>query len=476
MMLNDTQMQQLQALLQDLRHDQRLWLSGYLQGRLETGHAADGECGALPASARAGKLKIFYATETGNGKALALSAQKAFRTAGFTVSNSSVNRLTPADLAKAERAVFICSTHGEGDPPEASRRFFAALETAGENFSALSYTVLGLGDSIYASFCGAALRLDELLRKGGARQLAPPRLLDLDYQAHVPHWLQATVGLFGGGGGAPVTAVPARPAESLHGTSRLNPVRATVKCSINLNDTGSDRETRHLELVPEVPLAYTPGDSVGIMLDGDPDPPRLYSIASAPSAHPGEIHLVVVLAKYVREDGTLGYGKCSRYMCDLKAGDNVSLYVHANRLFNLPGTDQDAIMIGPGTGVAPFRSFVYERLEQGHTGRSWLLFGNPHQQCDFLYQSEWQEHMATGGLHKISLAFSRDSTEKVYVQHRLLEEADTLRSWVEGGAVIYVCGARDTMSVGVEQALSALLGNERLEALEESARYIKEVY
>jgi sulfite reductase (NADPH) flavoprotein alpha-component len=160
----------------------------------------------------------------------------------------------------------------------------------------------------------------------------------------------------------------------------------------------------------------------------------------------------------------------------LQAGDAVSLYIHANSLFNVPEPSQDAIMIGAGTGVAPYRGFVYERAEQGHTGRNWLVFGNPHQHCDFLYQAEWQEHLATDALHKISLAFSRDSARKIYVQHRLREEAEAVRDWVANGAVVYVCGAKAPMAVDVEATLTEILGAATLATMAEQGRYVKDVY
>lgn len=475
-MLSDEQKERLHAFLEELTSEQQQWLAGYLAGRLSLQATGSTTTDATTVTNTSLRVPIYFATETGNGKAIALATQKALRATGVKASNLALHSISIDDLEKVELAVFICSTHGEGDPPEACRSFFKTLATAELDLSGLQYRLLGLGDRAYASFCGAALQLHERLQTLGAKALAEPTLLDVDFANHVPSWIQQTVDALAQRETRQPTATPQPTLTTVRGTNRLDPVTATVKLMTDLNDEGSDRKTVHIELTPEVPLVYAPGDSVGIVLDDDPDPPRLYSIASSPEAHPDEIHLTVVLETFQLQDGSTGYGKCSQYLCNLRKGDSVRLYVHANHMFNLPQASQDAIMIGPGTGVAPFRSFVYERMEQGHQGRNWLIFGNPKQQLDFLYQSEWQEHLATDALHKISLAFSRDQPDKIYVQHRLREEADTLRTWVEGGAAIYLCGSKSPMGDDVELTLAELLGEERLQQMLTNETYIKEVY
>jgi sulfite reductase (NADPH) flavoprotein alpha-component len=143
-------------------------------------------------------------------------------------------------------------------------------------------------------------------------------------------------------------------------------------------------------------------------------------------------------------------------------------------------------MIGPGTGIAPFRSFVAERDATGATGRNWLFFGEQHFTTDFLYQTEWQNYYSTGALTKISLAFSRDQEEKLYVQHKLLQQAQEVFEWIKGGAYIYVCGNKEKMSVNVEKALLQIIAEQGklsetdahkfLEDLEVEGRYEKDVY
>jgi sulfite reductase (NADPH) flavoprotein alpha-component len=143
-------------------------------------------------------------------------------------------------------------------------------------------------------------------------------------------------------------------------------------------------------------------------------------------------------------------------------------------------------MIGPGTGVAPFRSFIYERSERDASGRNWLFFGDQHAHCDFLYQTEWQEHLAMETLSRLDLAFSRDQDKKTYVQDRLLEHGNELMEWVDNGAVIYICGSKDPMSKDVEKTIIKIISDKRcismnlaeefLAELEEQGRYLKDVY
>ncbi|MGN6165604.1 MAG: diflavin oxidoreductase [Flavisolibacter sp.] len=217
----------------------------------------------------------------------------------------------------------------------------------------------------------------------------------------------------------------------------------------------------------------------------DPITPRLYSIASSPSAHDGEIHLTVGKHNF-NVNGQWKNGLCSNYLSQLKEGDSFEFYIHKNHLFRLPAVDKDIIMIGPGTGIAPFRSFIAERDVAGADGRSWLFFGDQHFTTDFLYQTEWQNWLQTGALTKMNVAFSRDQDEKVYVQHKLLQHAAEVFEWIENGAYIYICGAKEPMSVDVENTLVQIIKEQRnhsdegaqqyLEHLKEEGRLVKDVY
>jgi sulfite reductase (NADPH) flavoprotein alpha-component len=217
----------------------------------------------------------------------------------------------------------------------------------------------------------------------------------------------------------------------------------------------------------------------------EPIAPRLYSIASSPAAHSGEIHLTVSRCRF-DVNGEKKYGLCSDYLSQLETGAGIDFYIHRNNLFRLPAEDKDVIMIGPGTGIAPFRSFIAERDAQGASGRNWLFFGEQHFVSDFLYQTEIQNYAETGVLQKVSLAFSRDQLEKIYVQHRMQQQAAELWQWLNGGAYLYVCGTKDPMSDDVEQTLLTIFEEQGakspaearhfLEQLQAEGRYLKDVY
>jgi len=216
-------------------------------------------------------------------------------------------------------------------------------------------------------------------------------------------------------------------------------------------------------------------------------PPRLYSIASSPLAHPGEVHLTVASVRY-QAHGLNRKGVASTCLADIwKKGDGVPVYTHENKNFRLPeSSDTPVIMVGPGTGVAPFRSFVEHRGALGHKGKSWLFFGDQRYTYDFLYQVEWQEHLSSGALNKLDVAFSRDQPEKVYVQNRMTERSKDLYAWLQDGAHFYVCGDASRMAHDVHEALISIVEKEGgksreaaeayVEELKKSKRYQRDVY
>jgi sulfite reductase (NADPH) flavoprotein alpha-component len=217
-----------------------------------------------------------------------------------------------------------------------------------------------------------------------------------------------------------------------------------------------------------------------------PLPPRAYSIASSRKEVGDEAHLLIAAVRY-ESHGRARNGVASTHAADrLRAGSAVKIRVKPNRHFRLPDAASDIVMVGPGTGVAPFRAFVQERRAVGATGRNWLFFGDRHYTHDFLYQLEWQEALADGSLHRLDLAFSRDAPEKVYVQHRLWERRRDLVEWLERGARLYVCGDAKAMARDVRATLVRLfadvkaLAPERAEAaiadLEREKRYLQDVY
>jgi sulfite reductase (NADPH) flavoprotein alpha-component len=205
-----------------------------------------------------------------------------------------------------------------------------------------------------------------------------------------------------------------------------------------------------------------------------PLPTRAYSIASSLLTHPDEVHLTVGAVRY-EAHGRRKQGVCSSFLADRVAvGDEARVFVEHNEYFKLPQNPAtDIIMIGAGTGIAPFRAFVEERVELGAPGRNWLLFGNPHFTTDFLYQTEWQQHLKKGGLAKLDVAFSRDQAEKVYVQDRLLENSRDVFGWLENGAQLYVCGDKTRLGGAVQTALAQVVQKEAGLSAEDATAYVK---
>lgn len=480
-----------------LNEAERHWLAGYVSGRAqESGGGA-----ALAPLAGAPVLNIFYATETGNAKAAAFQLEKQAKAAGYKTKNAALGKVKPADLsALKDPAVFLASTHGEGDPPEIGKAFFKALSDAADlALPGLRYAVLGLGDKSYKKFCEMGEVLEARFSKAGAQAFHPKTLLDVDYAAHVPGWIDAVLASLAAiapaasGLTQSAAAYPraVEPHPGLAGFTRLEPVQGRIKDIVNLNDTDSDKETYHIEVEFDAVLPYAAGDSAGIVLEaaagGETPVPRLYSIASSPLAFPQEIHLAVARATHANEDGTTGYGLCSDYLSRKHPGDSVVFYIQRNQRFRLPPADgADIIMIGPGTGVAPFRAFMQERVESGSAGRSWMFFGDRRAHCDFLYQVEWQNWLESGALTHLDVAFSRDQPQKIYVQDKMRNSAKALYAWLENGAHLYVCGAKTPMSEDVEAALLEILAAESgkgcdwaqdyLGQMTEDDRYLKDVY
>ncbi len=237
-----------------------------------------------------------------------------------------------------------------------------------------------------------------------------------------------------------------------------------------------------IDLLREHPAIWDADELVAALR---PLTPRLYSIASSRKAVGDEVHLTVGVVDYTAFD-TRHVGAASQFLADAAEDAPVPVYIEANERFRLPAdAARDIIMIGPGTGVAPFRAFVQERRETGASGRNWLVFGNRHARSEFLYQAEWQDALRNGGLDRLDLAFSRDGA-KTYVQDRLREHGRELYARLEAGAHLYVCGDASRMAKDVHAALADVLvahagvdrerAEERLSQLVAEGRYARDVY
>lgn len=213
--------------------------------------------------------------------------------------------------------------------------------------------------------------------------------------------------------------------------------------------------------------------------------PRLYSISSSPEAHPGEVHITVAKNCFNLND-ELKHGLASEFLSLLNEEDELQFYISPNNCFRLPEENKNIIMIGPGTGIAPFRSFLWERDSNGASGKNWLFFGEQHFVSDFLYQTEFQNWVQTDLLTKIDTAFSRDQSEKIYVQHKIRKNGAEFFEWLQAGSYVYLCGAKEPMSFDVEQTIIEVIetfgerskeeAKKYLENLKEEGRYVTDVY
>ncbi|MEZ6971763.1 MULTISPECIES: assimilatory sulfite reductase (NADPH) flavoprotein subunit [Aeromonas] len=257
---------------------------------------------------------------------------------------------------------------------------------------------------------------------------------------------------------------------------------AEISDNAALKDLASDKaqvnalvaSAQVVDVLKRFPTALTAEQLMGLLR---PLTPRLYSIASSQSEVEEEVHLTVGVVRYPQEDGTVRSGAASSYLADRLPEDaEVRVFVEHNDNFRLPANpDTPVIMVGPGTGIAPFRAFLQEREAQGADGKNWLFFGNPHFTQDFLYQVEWQRYVKSGLLSKISLAFSRDQANKIYVQNRLREAGLELYQWLEAGAHFYVCGDANHMAKDVQEALLDVIAAHGQKSREEAEEYLSEL-
>lgn len=564
-MLGESKIKDFLALVKASSDAELIWMNGYLSGVISRAEPAT----AAPAAvSHPGKITIVYGTETGNSKKLATSFATRAKKIGINAKVVGMDQYKVADLPKEEYFFSIVSTHGEGDPPAAAKKFYDHIHQNGFRLEKLKYGVLALGDTSYPLFCQTGEDVDTQLEKLGGQRIVPLQKCDIDYDAEAGQWFDRAFEAISLNGSAPEVAAAPTPARKISGRKVYH---EKVLTSINLNDTGSSKITQHIELSAEE-VDYLPGDSIGVIpenpkevvekilgllsishdhevqyknepanvsellrrklnifylpervvtrfgdaigtriedsradlldllkrhpLDGnarveelvnllEPIAPRLYSVSSSPEAHAGEIHITVAKNNYTIDD-ELKYGLTSDFLCQLVPGDNLNFYIHPNSLFRLPEPDKDIIMIGPGTGIAPFRSFIAHRDATGATGKNWLFFGEQHFLTDFLYQTEIQNWLETGVLTKASVAFSRDQRDKIYVQHKMLKDAALFFEWLESGAIVYVCGTKDPMSVDVEIALMSIISShgerteeealQYIDQMKEDGRYLKDVY
>ena len=202
-------------------------------------------------------------------------------------------------------------------------------------------------------------------------------------------------------------------------------------------------------------------------------PARLYSVSSSQDIVGDEIHAIISVVRYERKN-RLRNGACSSHLADnIEIDDQIPVYIEKNPLFKLPPNGSKLIMVGAGTGVAPYRAFLQQRESDNKSGGTWLFFGDRKHDSDFLYQDEWQKWLETKHLEKMDLAFSRDQQEKIYVQHKLLENQQEIFTWLEEGAHFYLCGDMKSMAKDVNKTLLEIIKTQGGVSVEKADEYVK---
>lgn len=563
-MLAENKLKTLLELIEKSTKEELIWINGYLNGIVSK------EVSQQVPVARNGvnKITIAYGTETGNSKKLATEFATKAKKQGIHAKVQSMDQYRMNDLTKEEYFLAVISTHGDGEPPAAAKKFYDHVHQNGFKLDKLKYSVLALGDTSYPLFCKAGEDVDEQLTKLGGNRFFPIQKCDVDYDAEASEWFEEIIKTLNTNPDVPSITAPKIIKKKSSGKKIY---KGKLLSHINLNDRGSNKKTYHIEVEAE-DVAYLPGDSIGIVPENkrpivdeiisitatdettnidykdelfsvynllhkklnitylpervvkqyaaivdkdviiertdlldllkkypvkdadqfteivkilEPTAPRLYSIASSPEAHSGEIHITVAKNSFKVND-RIEYGLASEFLSNFDMDKELEFYIHPNNRFRLPDEDKNIIMIGPGTGIAPFRSFIAERDATGASGKNWLLFGEQHFVTDFLYQSEIQNWFDTGTLTKVSTAFSRDQKEKIYVQHKMMQHGNEFFEWMHTGSYIYVCGTKDPMSIDVEKTLLQIIeqfgerskhdAEKYLDNLKEEGRYITDVY
>ena len=428
---------------------------------------------AIPASAGSAPpqaVLVLHASQTGTAERLAWQTAADLRSGGLAVEVMPLTGLDVARLAATQRAIFVASTFGEAQAPDAARataRRLAALPP--DALDGVAYAILALGDRDYREdFCGFGRALDQWLHHAGATPLFDRVDVDAgDPDGALRHW-QHHIGLLAGRHDLPDWSPP-----------RYGQWRIAERRILNAGSPGA--EVFSVALVPEAAgdLAWQAGDIAeihpGPLVDGRPTlPHREYSIASVPAD--GSLHLLVRRMRH--PDGTPGLG--SQWLADADpATDRIALRIRANPGFHLPAGDRPLVLVGNGTGIAGLRALLKARIAAGHR-RNWLLFGERTRAHDLHYGDDLARWEADGWLQRLDLAFSREQRGPDggprYVQHLVASHADVLRAWVGDGASIYVCGSLAGMAPGVDAALAGIVGPETLEAMAADGRYRRDVY
>ena len=414
---------------------------------------------ALGGSGAGTPVLVAYASQTGFAEQVARQTAGLLHTAGVPARLMALSQVTVDDLATAERALFIASTCGEGDPPDNAALFVRRVMSQARSLPNLHCGVLALGDKEYTRFCGFGRALDDWLVSSGASPLFERIEVDNANEAAMAAWHHRLSHL-AGTSDLPDWQAPA-----------WEPWRLLAREHLNPGSAGGP--TFHLELVPVAGAAtgWLSGDLVQVRAPADPSRPREYSIASI--AADGRVHLLVRQERH--DDGSLGVA--SGWLTEqVEVGDTVDLRLRPHANFQLgDNATRPLILVGNGTGLAGLRGHLRARAAAG-AGRCWLVFGERQAAFDAYYRDEIEGWLASGVLSRVDLVFSRDTPERPYVQDRLREAAADVKAWLDDGAALYVCGSLQGMAGGVDAALTGMVGADGIERLMEAGRYRRDVY
>ena len=540
----------------------RVYVNGLLAG-LYSRVGEDVAQQAVGGSASSQVIRVWWASQTGRAEALAATVATWLREAGHAVEFACLDSSKTVEIGQG-KAVFVVSTFGDGDPPDCAAEFWDTLRARKDALAGLSYAVLALGDSSYASFCGFGRALDGRLQELGAHMMLQRMDCEPDLEDTIEAWRGDLLSVLD------AASLPSMPlAEAVVKTplseprvgTRDAPVIARLVLNERLCHGGTHKDTRRIGLdLGHAPMDWKPGDALGIWpcnaagvvktaltalgLPEDtpvtlkgvgtlglqeallrhfdlarPNPamlealgrteggylpellqgaslgvaaqdvpsmfrkmqPRLYSTASSPLVSGRVVELTVG----VNNDPWPGV--CTNWLAGLPIGADVPVFVQPTTHFHLPAEGMaDIIMIGPGTGIAPFRGFLQERDASGAKGRNWLFFGERHAQEGFYYQAELAGFIQSGCLTRLDTAFSRDQAQRIYVQDRMEEAGGELWNWLQAGAFLYICGDAARMARDVDAALRRIVArhggmpasqaDDYVAGLARGGRYLRDIY
>ncbi|MFZ2277781.1 MAG: flavodoxin domain-containing protein [Prosthecobacter sp.] len=517
--------------------EQRAWLNGFLAGVLNRGAAASGAAPAETKrplliafgsqSGNAESLAKRLAREAaGRGFAARAAGLDSLQPADL-VKEQNVLLITSTwgEGDMPDNAVsFWDSLNQNGSSPK---------------LDGVQYSILALGDKNYGdTFCLAGKKLDTRLAELGAKRIVDRVDCDVEFDDLAKKWSANAFTVLSGDSAATSAAVVGAAEVEETGYSKKKPFPAKLIANVPLNTRGSSKDTRHIAFsLTGSDLTYEVGDALGVFVQNCPevvdaviaahafDPqavvalpdggsvplrealikhyevrnlygkgpeasltltafvenlrklqPRLYSIASSIKKHENEVHLCVAAVRY-SSDGVSHKGVASTFLADrLPLEETTGIYFHAANHFRLPADlTRPVIMVGPGTGIAPFRAFLEEREATQASGKNWLFFGDQKRASDFLYHDQIIEWVQKGHLTRLDTAFSRDQEEKIYVQTRMLQAATELWQWLEEGAHFYVCGDAKRMAKDVDDALHSIIQTAGGKTTEEAAAYVNQM-